>query len=71
MRHVYNPLRRRKIDKVTCSGIVFFISAIFHEYVISGALGYTQYWSFIAMFSNFPVSLFQEYLKKIKVNIFD
>ena len=70
IRHIYNPLRRRKIDKVTCGGIVFFVSALFHEYVISGALGYTQYYSFLAMFANFPFSLFQEYIKTIKVRLF-
>lgn len=66
MRHIYNPLRRRKIDKFTCSAIVFFISAIFHEYIISGALGYLNYWAFIAMFTNFPVSIMQEWIKRQK-----
>jgi len=54
---------------MTSGGIVFFVSAIFHEYVISGALGYTSYWAFIAMFANFPVSIMQEYMKTIKVNL--
>ncbi len=46
--------------------MVFFVSAVFHEYVISGALGYTNYWAFIAMFANWPISIFQEMMKKIK-----
>lgn len=71
MRHIYNPLRRRKIDKVVCSGIVFFISAVFHEYVISGALGYMNYWAFIAMFANFPVSVMQGFIKQQKVIKYD
>jgi len=60
-------LRRRKVDKVTSGGIVFFVSAVLHEYVISGALGFTSYWAFIAMFANFPISLMQEYMKSFKV----
>jgi hypothetical protein len=67
MRHIYNPLRRRKMDKFFCSAIVFFVSAVFHEYVISGALGYMNYWAFFAMFANFPISVLQEMIKKVKV----
>jgi len=68
IRHIYNPLRRRNIGKLTASGVVFFVSAVFHEYIISGALGYLNYWAFLAMFLNFPVSIFQEMIKGIKAN---
>jgi hypothetical protein len=67
MRHVYNPLRRRGVDRVISGAVVFFISAVFHEYLISGALGKLHYWSFFAMFANFPISILQEKLKHIKV----
>jgi len=67
MRHVYNPLRRRKYDKFTCSAVVWIVSAIFHEYIISGAVGYVNFWAFLAMFANFPVGIMQEWMKKHKV----
>ena len=51
---------------MTCGAVVFFVSAVFHEYVISGALGFVSYWAFIAMFANFPVSLLQEIMKNSK-----
>jgi len=49
------------------SAVVFFISAFFHEYIISGALGYLNYWAFIAIFSNNPIQIS---MTIIKVNIF-
>jgi hypothetical protein len=70
MRHVYNPLRRRRIDKGTCGAIVFFVSAVFHEYIVSGALGFISYWAFLAMFANWPISILQSILKSSKVIYF-
>jgi diacylglycerol O-acyltransferase-1 len=70
MRHIYNPLRRRGVDKMISGAIVFFISAFFHEYLISGALGKLYYWSFLAMFANFPIAALQEKLKHMKVILF-
>ena len=67
MRHIYNPLRRQGMSKFTNAMATFFVSAIFHEYIISGALGICSYYAFLAMFMNFPVCLAQEYLKKSKV----
>lgn len=60
-------MRRRKIPKILCGAFVFFISAVFHEYIISGALGKVHYSAFIAMFANFPASIFQEFMKKNKL----
>ncbi len=71
MRHVYNPLRRRGVDKMISGAVVFFISAVFHEYLISGALGKVYYWAFWAMFANFPISIIQEKMKHMKVIFFN
>jgi len=67
MRHMYNPLRRKKINKFVCGFMVFFFSAVFHEYLISGALGKLHYSAFIAMLANWPASLVQENLRKMKL----
>ena len=66
MRHIYNPLRRKKVNKFLGGFIVFFISAVFHEYIISGALGKLHYSAFIAMLANWPASIIQETLRKMK-----
>lgn len=64
MRHIYNPLRRKKIHRAVCGFIVFFISALFHEYIISGALGRLHFSAFVAMLANYPASVIQEILRK-------
>ena len=37
-RHIYYPCRRKGISVVTSSVIVFFVSAVFHEYVMIGII---------------------------------
>lgn len=66
IRHIYNPLRRRKFSKIFCAGATFAFSGLFHEYVLSGALGLWSYWGFVAMFSNFPLSIIQIYIRESK-----
>lgn len=48
-RHVYLPLRRRGVKKEIRLLIVFTISAIGHEYIVSGACRIVSYWAFLAM----------------------
>jgi diacylglycerol O-acyltransferase-1 len=67
MRHIFNPMRRRGYSKFNNGLVTFFVSAIFHEYIVSGALGIVSYYAFLAMFLNFPMSIAQEYIKKTKV----
>ena len=66
MRHVYNPLRRRGLNRFWCVGITFFVSGLLHEYVCSGALGVVNYWAFIGIFVNFPVTMIQNYIREQK-----
>lgn len=66
MRHVYNPLRRRNVSRFACVGLTFFVSGLLHEYVCSGALGCVNYWAFIGIFVNFPVSFMQNYIREQK-----
>jgi diacylglycerol O-acyltransferase-1 len=69
MRHIFNPLRRRGYSKFYNILITFFVSAIFHEYIVSGALGIISYYAFLAMFMNFPVCIAQEFIKHSRVLI--
>ena len=70
MRHIYNPMRRKGMSKFTNGLVTFFVSALFHEYILSGALGICSYYAFFSMFMNFPFCVAQEHIKKSKVNIF-
>jgi hypothetical protein len=56
-----------KLSKGICGLIVFFISAVFHEYIVSGALGFFSTMSFWGMFMNYPIIIVQEILKTKKV----
>ena len=69
MRHIYNPLRRRGTSKFTNGLVTFFVSAMFHEYILSGALGIRSYYAFFAMFMNYPFCIAQEFIKKSKVKL--
>ena len=69
MRHIYNPLRRRGYSKFYNGLVTFFVSAVFHEYIVSGALGIVSYYAFLAMFMNFPVCIAQEFIKHSRVLI--
>ena len=39
MRHIYWPIRRRKVGKVLSAWVVFLFSAFFHEYIWAGMIG--------------------------------
>lgn len=48
-RHVYFPLLKRGATKTVANMLVFLISAIGHEYVVSASLGTIGVWAFIGM----------------------
>lgn len=47
------------------SFVVFLISAIGHEYIVSVALGFLSFWAFLAMAMQAPVIAIQKKLDKI------
>lgn len=65
LRHVYNPLLERGYSKMTAILIVFFISAVAHEYVVSVPLGIISYYAFLAMLLQAPTIFIQKKLDKI------
>ena len=60
-------MRRKKINRIICAVAVWVVSAFFHEYIISGALGEVHYSAFFAMMANFPISVIQGILKHAKI----
>lgn len=45
--------------------IVFFVSAVAHEYLVSVPLGFISYWAFLAMLMQAPVIFIQKKLDKV------
>ena len=64
LRHIYKPLLSQGVTKVQASLIVFFISAFFHEYLVSIPLRMFRLWSFFGMI----LQVSWRFKKEIKVN---
>ena len=58
IRHIYYPLRRRKVNKPLALLITFLVSAIFHEYVIIGVFRVFNFIAFTIMIINVPLMIF-------------
>lgn len=55
VRHVYNPLLKKGVNRNLANFSVFFVSAIAHEYLVSVPLGLSSYWAFLAMMLQSPL----------------
>lgn len=49
VRHIYFPCIKTGISKTTANFIVFFVSAIGHEYIVSASIGIVELWAFVGM----------------------
>ncbi|KAL4234461.1 Diacylglycerol O-acyltransferase 1 [Mactra antiquata] len=58
-RHLYKPLLRRGHSKLTASVAVFFLSAFFHEYLVSVPLHMFKLWAFMGMLGQVPLAMVQ------------
>lgn len=58
MRHIYKPLLSFGVTKFQSQFIVFFISAFFHEYLVSIPLRMFRIWSFLGMIMQLPFAFF-------------
>ncbi|KAG1664886.1 Diacylglycerol O-acyltransferase 1 [Nymphon striatum] len=56
LRHVYRPILRRKYSKLHAGFVVFFISAFFHEYLVSVPLKMFKLWAFGGMLAQLPLA---------------
>ena len=63
IRHVYYPLRRRKVSGSTSLFVTFLVSAIFHEYLVVGIFSVVNFIAFIIMMVNVPVMIAQRQFK--------
>uniref|UniRef100_A0A8C6SVG3 O-acyltransferase n=1 Tax=Neogobius melanostomus TaxID=47308 RepID=A0A8C6SVG3_9GOBI len=58
LRHFYKPLLRRGFSKIVSQSAVFFLSAFFHEYLVSIPLRMFRLWAFMGMMAQLPLAWF-------------
>lgn len=64
VRHLYIPVVEMGYSKTTASVIVFFISAFFHEYLVSVPLKTFKIWAFMGMMGQIPLSVFSKMVER-------
>ncbi|KAI6199476.1 O-acyltransferase [Aphelenchoides besseyi] len=57
VRHLYKPIVGNGYSKLTASIAVFFVSAFFHEYLVSVPLHMFRLWAFNGMLAQIPLSI--------------
>ncbi|XP_035989269.1 diacylglycerol O-acyltransferase 1 isoform X1 [Fundulus heteroclitus] len=58
LRHFYKPLLRKGFSKKVSQSAVFFLSAFFHEYLVSVPLRMFRLWAFTGMMAQLPLAWF-------------
>ncbi|XP_022097517.1 diacylglycerol O-acyltransferase 1-like [Acanthaster planci] len=69
-RHVYKPMLKHGYSKLSGQVCVFFLSAIFHEYLLSVPLHMFRLWGFMGMILQIPLAFFvSAFLKGYTANM--
>ncbi len=56
---------KRGFNKIFANFIVFFFSAFFHEWILSGALGIVSYHAFFGMMMQAPIIFIEKKINKV------
>ncbi|XP_043287985.1 diacylglycerol O-acyltransferase 1 [Venturia canescens] len=64
VRHLYIPIVEMGYGKNTASVTVFFISAFFHEYLVSVPLKTFKVWAFLGMMGQIPLSMVSKVVER-------
>ncbi|KAL6263344.1 hypothetical protein P5V15_006142, partial [Pogonomyrmex californicus] len=64
VRHLYIPIVEMGYSKNTASVTVFFISAFFHEYLVSVPLKTFKIWAFMGMMGQIPLSVLSKMVER-------
>ncbi|KAF7275235.1 hypothetical protein GWI33_012059 [Rhynchophorus ferrugineus] len=64
LRHLYLPMVDMGYGKSTAGMVVFFISAFFHEYMVSVPLKTYKIWAFMGMMGQVPLSYLSRFVEK-------
>jgi diacylglycerol O-acyltransferase-1 len=63
VRHLYLPIVEMGYGKLTASLVVFFVSAFFHEYLVSVPLNTFKIWAFMGMMAQVPLSFVAKFME--------
>ncbi|VDK73983.1 unnamed protein product [Litomosoides sigmodontis] len=63
-RHIYRPMIFSGFSKMNAACAVFFVSAFFHEYLVSVPLHMFRFWAYLCMMAQIPLSIFTEKMLK-------
>lgn len=66
VRHLYFPCIRRGMNKNVAMVLVFFFSAVMHEYIISIPFHMIRPWSFLGMMGQIPLVAITKYFDKLR-----
>ncbi|CAI5451499.1 unnamed protein product [Caenorhabditis angaria] len=64
VRHIYMPMMRNNFSKMSAFFVVFFVSAFFHEYLVSVPLKMFRLWSYYGMMGQIPLSFLTDKIVK-------
>ncbi|XP_022914284.1 diacylglycerol O-acyltransferase 1 isoform X2 [Onthophagus taurus] len=64
VRHLYIPVVEMGYGRHVASVIVFFVSAFFHEYLVSVPLKTFKIWAFLGMMSQVPLSFVSRFMEQ-------
>ncbi|KAJ8918202.1 hypothetical protein NQ315_014069 [Exocentrus adspersus] len=64
LRHLYLPMMELGYGKYVAGLTVFFISAFFHEYMVSVPLKTYKIWAFMGMMGQIPLSHISKYMER-------
>jgi len=65
VRHCYTPLLKMGWSKIGANVLVFFVSALAHEYLVDVPLGLLSYYAFLAMLLQAPVIIIEKKISKM------
>ncbi|VDM53883.1 unnamed protein product [Angiostrongylus costaricensis] len=63
-RHIYLPMMRNNYSKISATIVVFFVSAFFHEYLVSVPLHMFRLWAYYGMMAQLPLSFITDHVIK-------
>lgn len=64
LRHLYIPLTVAGVPKAAAVFIVFFVSALYHEYWIGVPLQVLSFWAFLCIMLQAPLITIQKFAEK-------
>ncbi|CAI2355064.1 unnamed protein product [Caenorhabditis sp. 36 PRJEB53466] len=64
VRHIYSPMMRGNFSRMSAFVVVFFVSAFFHEYLVSVPLKMFRLWSYYGMMGQIPLSIVTDRIVK-------